>query len=222
MQHLTRRIGLQDHDTVCRHEDNVFFVGRADDQSISVYMIAPNGQITQISKPQQDKTLLNSAGSPFAAAIWHVEGHTFYILSSVNLVLDLNEGAWTTFSNYYYTGAAFSHTSLLSGKGNRITAGYTTNVGNFSYLQVVSTVGTGKMGVTTGYSSIAYCLQAGTYSDGSDAIEYLVQTDEMIFGTPKRKFEKSRAVNCRHQACTLYLSHSDDGAPHGLLSVQSP
>lgn len=211
IQHLARRIGLFDHATVHRHDDYIIFVGTSDEQTLGVYVISPAGSIEKISGTQIDKTLTNSGSGLMRAAVWAIEGHAFY-LCSTNLAYDLSEKVWTTFTNYYNSGSGNTHTSLLSGRGQLITAGALENVGIYSFLQVSSSSGA-KMGITNGYSSVMYCVQAGVYYDGDNAIEFLIQTDQMDFGTSRRKFERSRSITARQNSAggTLYLSHSDDG-----------
>jgi len=212
IQPLSRRIGLFDHGSVQRHDDFVLFVGTSDEQTLGLYVISPSGSIEKVSGPQQDKMFTNSSSSPLFSGVWAIEGHAFYLDRGTQLAYDISEKSWTTFSNYYNSGSGNTHTSLLSGKGQIITAGSLANVGIYSFLQVASSSGA-KMGITNGYSSVLYCVQAGVYADGTNDIEFLIQTDQMDFGTPLRKFENARYVTARQKSSgnTLYLSHSDDG-----------
>lgn len=211
IQELSRKIGCTSMKSIVRHGDDIYFMGRTPETGVSIYRLRGT-QIENISTAAIDRYLLigSAAGR---GTILPMEGHVFYCVSlgqsptSQNVygpVLDITTGFWVMWDTLY--DSTWIQPLFAGGEGNQATY-FQTFLSNVPVVIVQAPpLFFGVSAANTNYA--IYKPTTPVYSESGGGPFYEAMTDEVNFGTNKKKIMHSLMLQATKNSSNVAVTVS--------------
>jgi len=211
-------IGCVNGDSVVQFSQVVAFLGQARETGKGVFIfqgVTP----TKVSTPAVDRYLNASNGASVHASVVTIAGHTFYLLTlvdiSVTLVYDISEKLWYLWSSNtsgldprFYVDPTYFTPTLAIGDANNYIATTTSTITPFEFVNHSALNGTSYF--QHKLTGAIVTLDTGIYQDITQDMELNIRTQIVDGNTNHYKFWFMLEIIGDRDVATVDVSWSDD------------